>query len=63
MQRFHSRGLNLLEAIECIYLPDSIEYIISLGHLLRTEIACSFGDGGFICHFLSFMFKVMEEPV
>ena len=41
----HGWGLYLLETIECIYLPDSVKDIVTLGHLHRRKITCPLRDG------------------
>ena len=47
---FHCRCLDLLEAIESIYLSDGVENIVASRHFLWTEVTRAFGDTGFLCH-------------
>ena len=44
VQCLHGRRLNLLETIEGIHVADGIENIVSLCHLLGTEVAGALGD-------------------
>ena len=48
---FHRRGFNLLVAVQGIHVLNGVEYIVSLGHLNRAEVAGSFRNAGFhLCH-------------
>ena len=47
---FHRRGFERLESAGAEYAFYRVENVSAFDHLFGTEVACSFGNGWFLCH-------------